>query len=150
MTSVLLVEDNKSDEKLALLAIHKAEVQTQVTVARDGQEALDHLFGEGDMPGLPAHGLPTLMLLDLNLPKLGGLEVLRRMRADERTRFLPVVVMTTSREPADVVRAYELGANAFLTKPAGFAEFARMINATLVFWLVANQAPRPGAGSSSR
>jgi len=143
MTLMLLVEDNESDEKLALMAMKKAEVSAEIVVARDGQEALDYLFGVGASADGPVRRLPAVTLLDLNLPKIGGLEVLRRMRADERTRRLPVVVLTTSQEQEDIVRACDLGANAFVTKPVGFAEFVRTINAVLVFWLAVNRAPGP-------
>ena len=145
MTVVLLVEDNTSEEILAIRAIEKANIPADVVVARDGQEALDYLFGSGANPRTVS-SLPTVALLDLNLPKIGGLEVLRRIRADVRTRRLPVVVLTTSKQEADLARAYDLGANAFVCKPIAFDEFARAVNTLLAFWLVVNEvAPPAGA-----
>jgi two-component system, response regulator len=155
MMLVLLVEDNASEEMLAMLAIRKADVSADVVVARDGQEALDYLFGGGENADRPTSRLPTVALLDLNLPKIGGLDVLRRIRADERTRRLPVVVLTTSKEDEDLARAYDLGANAFVCKPVAFEEFARAVNTLLAFWLVLNEVAPPAkaleeAGSSNR
>jgi two-component system, response regulator len=141
VTALLLVEDNKSDEKLALLAIRRAEVATEVVVARDGQEAIDQLLGAGESdPG--CRTLPALVLLDLNLPRIGGLEVLRRLRANERTRHLPIVVLTTSKAAEHVVQSYEFGANGFVVKAVDLNDFIKAMNTLLVFWLVVNQ-PAP-------
>jgi len=138
--TILLVEDNATDEKLAVLAFKKCAVPVEILVVRDGAEALEHLLGSG-----PARGtapLPAVVLLDLKLPKVDGLEVLRRLRADERTRFLPVVVLTSSLEQEDLVQSYALGANAYVRKPVEFAEF-RSTAATLGhFWLGLNE-PAP-------
>src|SRR5580704_14540870 len=114
---ILLVEDNASDEKLTLLAFKKCGVANEVVVVRDGAAALDYLFGTGKHADQDAGALPAVVLLDLNLPRIGGLDVLARIRADERTRFLPVVILTASREEEDIVNGYALGANAYVRKP---------------------------------
>ena len=134
---VLLIEDNSSDEKLTLLAFQRAGVASQFVVARDGAEALAFFFDapDGDAP------LPSLVLLDLNLPKIEGLEVLRQLRAHERTRLLPVVVLSSSKEREDVLRSHELGANGYVRKPVAFAEFARAAKTIAEFWLTLNQSP---------
>jgi CheY-like chemotaxis protein len=128
----LLVEDTKTDEKLALLAIAASGVEVTATVARDGQEALDHLLRSADDSPLDP---PDLVLLDLNLPKVSGLEVLRRARADARTRGVPIVMFTSAAEPAEVATCFDLGASAFVTKPTGFDELADAVKTTLLFWL---------------
>lgn len=135
---IVLVEDNKSDEKLALLAFKKANVVNDIIVARDGVEALDRLFAADARA-------PALVLLDLKLPKVDGLEVLRRLRADARTRLLPVVVLTASKEDEDLVKSYTLGANAYVRKPVDFAEFAAATQTLAAFWLRLNEvAPARG------
>jgi two-component system response regulator len=136
---VLLVEDNPDDEALTLRALRKNSILNEVTVARDGAEALGLLFPE-DGSEFP---LPGLILLDLNLPKVSGLEVLRRIRTDERTRLIPVVVLTSSRLENDVPASYRSGANAYIRKPVGFAEFAEAVRTLGMFWLILNQ-PAPG------
>ncbi len=135
--TILLVEDNASDEKLALLAFKNCGVENDVRVARDGAAALDALVGV----------LPGVVLLDLKLPKIDGIEVLRRIRGDERTKFLPVVVLTASREEEDVLKSYSLGANAYVRKPVDFAEFAEAARTIALFWLRFNEgAPSPPRG----
>ena len=141
---ILLVEDNSSDEKLTLLAFRKCGVANEVAVVRDGVEALSYLHGSGDQP---ARALPAVVLLDVNLPKLDGLEVLRRLRADERTKFLPVVMLTASKEEEDVLRSYSLGANAYVRKPVEFAAFAAAVKTVGLFWLLLNE-PAPAAGAT--
>ena len=140
---ILLVEDNASDEKLTLLAFKKCGIANDIVVARDGAAALDYFFGAGEQARRP---LPAVVLLDLKLPKVDGLEVLRRLRADERTRCLPVVVLTSSKEEEDVGRSYSLGANAYVRKPVDFAEFAQVARTLGLFWLLLNEPvpARPG------
>jgi two-component system response regulator len=141
---ILLVEDNASDEKLTALAFKKCGVQNEMVVARDGAAALDYLFATGKHAGRNVGALPTVVLLDLQLPKIGGLEVLQRIRADERTKHLPVVILTASKEEEDVLRSYSLGANAYVRKPVVFAEFAEAAKALGLFWLLLNEpAPPP-------
>ena len=137
--AILLVEDNPTDEKLTLLAFRRSSVESEVTVARDGAEALAVLHADGAR-------LPALVLLDLKLPRLDGLEVLQRLRADERTKLLPVVVLTSSREDEDIVRSYQLGANAYVRKPVDFTEFAEAAKTLGVFWLSMNEPPPGGSG----
>jgi two-component system response regulator len=139
---ILLVEDNASDEKLALLAFKKCGVENEIVVMRDGAAALDYLCASGEHAGRDAGELPAVVLLDLKLPKIDGLEVLRRIRAEPRTRFLPVVVLTASREDADILRSYSLGANAYVRKPVEFAKFAESAKALGFFWLLVNE-PAP-------
>jgi two-component system response regulator len=136
---ILLVEDNASDEKLTLLAFKSCGVANELVVQRDGAAALDYLFGLGKHAGRDTSALPSLVLLDLKLPKVDGLDVLQRIRADERTRLIPVVVLTASREDQDVIRAYALGANAYVQKPVDFAEFGRAAKTLSEFWLVLNE-----------
>jgi CheY-like chemotaxis protein len=137
---ILLVEDNPSDEKLTLLAFKNCGVANQVVVARDGAAALERLLPIE--PAAEAAPLPALVLLDLKLPKLDGLEVLRRLRADERTKLLPVVVLTSSKEEEDVLQSYALGANAYVRKPVEFSAFAQAAQALGFFWLLLNE-PAP-------
>lgn len=141
MKLILLIEDNESDELLTVRALEKAQVANEIAVVRDGEEALEYLFGTGAYAGRDVTQLPTVVLLDLNLPKIGGLDVLRRIRADERTRHLPVVVLTSSGEERDVVQSYQLGANAYVRKPVDFNEFAQATKALGLFWLLVNQPP---------
>lgn len=141
---ILLVEDNESDEKLTLMAFKKCGIANDVVVVRDGAEALDYLFGTGKYAGRETRALPTLVLLDLGLPRIDGHEVLRRIRADERTKVLPVVILTSSREDEDVARGYALGANAYVRKPVDFVEFAEAAKTLGLFWLLLNEPPRVG------
>jgi CheY-like chemotaxis protein len=137
---ILLVEDNHDDEVLTLRALKKNSIANEVIVARDGVEALDVLFGTGAHAGRDTQQLPQVMLLDLNLPKIGGLEVLRRIRADERTRFLPVVVLTSSKEEEDVLTSYSNGANAYIRKPVEFGQFSEAVKTLGLFWLLLNES----------
>jgi CheY-like chemotaxis protein len=143
MTSrtILLVEDNPDDEALTLRAFKKSNIRNEVVVMRDGAEALAYLFpGNGD-----AAPCPALILLDLNLPKVGGLELLRKMRADERTQTIPVVVLTSSKLDEDILDSYRNGANAYVRKPVRFSDFAEAVRTLGVFWLLLNE-PAPGRG----
>lgn len=142
MSGVLLIEDNPDDVELTLRAFRKNNIANDIVIARDGQEALDALFGDGAFG--PASGeLPSLLLLDLNLPRVSGLEVLRRIRGDQRTRLLPVVILTSSDEEQDLIEGYSLGANSYVRKPVDFAEFAEGIRVLGLYWLVLNRAPPP-------
>jgi two-component system response regulator len=133
--TILLVEDNPDDEALTLRAFKKSDIRNKVVVLRDGAEALAYLFpGNGD-----AVPRPALILLDLNLPKVGGLEVLRRMRADERTQMIPVVVLTSSKLDEDILDSYRNGANAYVRKPVNFSDFAEAVRTLGVFWLLLNE-----------
>jgi len=140
---ILLVEDNPDDELLTLRALEKNGVAGEVVVARDGVEALDYLFGTGSYTGRDTGVMPQLILLDLKLPKIDGLEVLRRLRADERTRLLPVVILTSSKEQQDMLDGYGLGANSYVRKPVNFEQFVTAVEQLKLYWLVLNEAP-PG------
>jgi two-component system response regulator len=137
---ILLVEDNPDDEALTLRALKKNHILNDVVVAHDGVEALDYLFGTGARGG-KAGLAPQVVLLDLKLPRIDGLEVLRRIRADDRTRLLAVVVLTSSKEEEDVVRSYQLGANAYVRKPVDFSEFNEAVKTLGLFWLLLNETP---------
>ena len=137
---ILLIEDNASDEKLTVLAFKNCGVANEVIVERDGAAALDYLFATGPHEGRDVTVLPTVVLLDLNLPKVEGLEVLRRIRADERTRLLPVVILTSSKEDEDIVRSFTLGANAYVRKPVDFTEFVTAARTLGLFWLLLNES----------
>ena len=138
---ILLVEDNPDDELLTLRALRKNNVLNKVVVARDGVEALDYLFGTGRYSGRDTAVMPQLILLDLKLPKIDGLEVLKRLRADERTRLLPVVILTSSREQRDMLEGYGLGANSYVRKPVNFEQFVRAVEQLKLYWLILNEAP---------
>lgn len=138
---ILLVEDNPQDEMLVLRALRKANVVNRVDVARDGQQALDYLFREGDYSGLAGTELPAVILLDIGLPRVSGLDVLERLRADERTALLPVVILTSSDEERDRLKSYENGANSFVRKPVEFNEFAETVARLGIYWLVTNEPP---------
>jgi two-component system, response regulator len=143
--SILLVEDNPRDEKLTIRAFNQANIANRIVVARDGADALDYLFGRGQYQGRDVSAFPAVVLLDLKLPKIDGLDVLREIRADARTKLLPVVILTASREEEDRARGYALGVNAFVRKPIAFAEFAEAVKTLGLFWVVLNEGP-PAAG----
>ena len=141
--TLLLVEDNPSDEELTLRALRKSGVANDVAVARDGAEALDYLFARGAHAGRRGAELPHVVLLDLNLPKLGGLDVLKAIRADERTRHLPVVILTSSQEERDLVSGYASGANSYVVKPVDFTQFSEAVRQLGLYWLVLNKRVNP-------
>lgn len=138
---ILLVEDNPSDVALTRRALQKARIQNELVVASDGEEAIDYLFGTGAYAGRDTSLLPAITLLDLNLPKIPGLEILRRIRADERTHRLPVVILTSSKEEHDLATGYDLGVNSYIRKPVDFAQFATAIEHLGLYWLVLNELP---------
>jgi len=144
--AILLVEDNPDDQLLTLRALQKNNILNDVVVAEDGVEALDYLFGRGSHAGRDTSALPQLVLLDLNLPRLSGLDVLRAVRADENTKFLPIVVLTSSREDEDLLRSYSLGANSYVRKPVDFEQFSEAVRTLGLFWLILNQTPPPRRG----
>jgi len=141
---ILLVEDNPDDELLAIRALKKNNIMNEVVVARDGVEALDYLFGTGAYAGRDMSMMPQVILLDLKLPKVDGLEVLRRLRDDERTKLLPVVILTSSKEDRDLTASYSLGANSYIRKPVDFVQFAEAIKQLGLYWLVLNESPPIG------
>ncbi len=138
---IMLVEDNPDDEELTIRALKKANILNEVVVARDGVEALDYLFATGKHEGRDMSVMPLLILLDLRMPKIDGLEVLKRIRGDDRTRRLNVVVMTTSQEEADLARSYDLNANSYIRKPVNFDQFTEAIKQVGLYWLVLNVPP---------
>jgi two-component system response regulator len=138
---ILLVEDNTDDEKLTLRALKKNNIRNEVVVARDGAEALEYLFGTGAYAGRNLSVMPQVILLDLKLPKLDGLEVLRRVRADDRTKLLPIVILTSSNEEADRINGYGLGANSYVRKPVDFNQFSEAARQLGLYWLVLNESP---------
>ena len=138
---ILLVEDNEDDEVLALRALTKNHILNRVVVARDGAEALDYLFATGTHASRAAEGAPALVLLDLKLPKISGLDVLRRLRGDKRTQCLPVVILTSSKEEQDLVTGYSLGANSYIRKPVDFNQFMEAVRQLGLYWLMLNEAP---------
>lgn len=138
--NILLVEDNPDDEELTLLAFERSGIVNQVVVVRDGAEALDYLFGTGTHAERDLNDTPAVILLDLKLPKIDGLEVLRRLRADERTQLLPVVVLTTSKEDRDVINSYRLGCNSYVRKPVDFNQFLEATRQLCLYWLRLNEA----------
>jgi two-component system response regulator len=137
---ILLVEDNADDEKLTLRALKKNNIRNEVVVARDGAEALDYLFGTGAYAGRNLSVMPQVVLLDLKLPKLDGLEVLRRVRGDDRTKLLPVVILTSSNEEMDRINGYDLGANSYVRKPVDFNQFSDAARQLGLYWLVLNES----------
>lgn len=144
---ILLVEDDPDDEALTLRALKKNRILNEVKVARDGVEALDYLLGRGDYAGRSTRSLPQVVLLDLRLPKLDGLEVLRQLRADNRTCLLPIVVLTSSDEERDIVESYRLGANSYVRKPVDFAQFSEAVRQLGLYWLVLNEGLPEGGGA---
>ncbi len=141
--TILLVEDNLSDIELTKRALKKSRVVNELIVAEEGREALDYLFGLGHYVGRDVAQMPALVLLDIKLPKVDGLEVLRQIRADVRTRRLPVVILTSSKEEQDMAASYDLGVNSYIRKPVDFAQFAQAIEHLGLYWLVLNEAPPP-------
>ena len=139
--TIVLVEDNPDDEELTLRALRQAKVANEVVVMRDGIEALDYLFAKGKFEGRDATKLPTVVLLDLKLPKLSGLDVLQRLRADPRTKLVPVVILTSSSEDEDMLRSYASGANSYVRKPVEFGPFANAVTQLGAYWLLLNQPP---------
>jgi CheY-like chemotaxis protein len=141
---ILLVEDNRDDEALTLRALKKNNIKNDVVVAHDGVEALDYLFGTGSHAGRDLTVMPQVILVDLKLPKVDGLEVLRRVRAHERTRLLPIVILTSSNEERDRINGYGLGANSYVRKPVDFAQFIEVVRQLGLYWLILNE-PAPVA-----
>lgn len=139
--TILLVEDNPDDVALTLRALKKNNIANQVVVASDGAEALDYLFGTGKHSGRDLGEKPAVVLLDLKLPKVDGLEILRRLRADERTKLLRVVILTSSKEEQDLMNGYKLGANSYVRKPVDFVKFVDAVRQLGMYWLVLNEAP---------
>lgn len=140
--AILLVEDNQQDEMLILRALRKINLVNEVDVVRDGQQAVDYLLGEGEFAARAGVPPPTVVLLDIGLPRLSGLEVLARVRADPRTALLPVVILTSSDEERDRLKSYERGANSFVRKPLDFGEFVETVARLGVYWLATNEAPQ--------
>jgi two-component system response regulator len=138
---ILLVEDNPSDRDLTMRSLEKARISNKVIWAEDGQEALDYLYARGIYSGRDIHDLPTVVLLDINLPRLNGLEVLQQIRSHEITRLLPVVMLTTSEQEQHVIDSYHLGANSFIRKPVDFQQFAEAIKNWGIYWLLLNEIP---------
>ena len=141
--TILLVEDNPSDVELTRRALQKNNIFNELVVAEDGQEALDYLFGGEPLTGPKMNDLPALVLLDLKLPKMDGLQVLHRIRADERTSRLAVVILTTSSEEDDIAQSYDLGANSYIRKPVDFKQFAEVVRHLGLYWLVMNEPAPP-------
>jgi two-component system response regulator len=139
--TILLVEDNPDDEEFTLRALRKANVTNEIMVVRDGGEAVDYLFGTGKYAGRDPEARPAVVLLDLKLPKLSGIEVLQRMRAFSATRFVPVVVLTSSSEEEDKLKSYASGANSYVRKPVEFAAFANAVARLGIYWLMLNELP---------
>lgn len=137
--SILLVEDNPDDVDLTIMAFEKSRVSNEVVVVNDGVEALDYLFGTGDYAGRDTNIMPQVILLDLNMPRMDGLEFLRRIRADEKTMLLPVVILTTSNEDKDRIASYALGANSYVRKPVDFQQFVEAVQQLGLYWMVLNK-----------
>ena len=138
---ILLVEDSSDDVELTQMALREQNIKNEMVVARDGQEALDWLFGEGEHAGRDTSENPTVILLDLRLPKIDGLDVLKRIRQDERTRLFPVVILTSSKEDQDLIKSYELGANSYIRKPVDFQQFSKAVRDLGLYWLLLNEPP---------
>jgi two-component system response regulator len=139
--TILLVEDNPDDVELTIRALKKNNIANAIAVVSDGEEALDYLAATGKYANRQPADLPQVVLLDLKLPKIGGIEVLRALRADPRTKLLPVVVLTSSSEEPDIITSYQLGANSYVRKPVNFADFLEAVRQLGLYWLVLNQAP---------
>jgi two-component system, response regulator len=138
---ILLVEDNPDDEELTTRALRQAKIANEIVVARDGSEAIEFLFGQGRHAGRDLSHMPAVILLDLKLPKLSGLEVLQRLRADQRTKLIPTVILTSSSEDEDMVKSYQWGANSYVRKPVEFGAFVNAVSQLGVYWMLLNQAP---------
>ena len=136
---ILLVEDNPDDVELTLRSLKRHNILNNVVIAHDGAEALDYLFGTGAHTGRDTSAMPAVILLDLKLPKIDGLEVLRRLRADERTELLPVVILTSSKEENDLINGYKLGANSYVRKPVDFVQFSEAVQKLKLYWLILNE-----------
>lgn len=143
---ILLVEDNPDDEALTIRALMQNNIVNKIVVARDGVEALDYLFGTGAHTGRDLSSMPQVILLDLKMPKIDGLEVLRRLRADTRTAHLPVVILTSSKEERDLMNGYKLGANSYIRKPVDFIQFTEAVKQLKMYWLVLNELPTKNGG----
>jgi len=138
---ILLVEDNADDEELTIRTLQKNHLKNKIIVVRDGVEALDYLFGTGKYQDRDLSVVPVLIMLDIKLPKLSGLEVLRKIKADSRTNLIPVVILTSSDEERDLVESYKLGANSYVRKPVDFAEFQKSVRQLALYWVLLNEAP---------
>jgi two-component system response regulator len=139
---ILLVEDSSSDAKLTIKALKQKNLCNNLVHLTDGVQALDFLFGRGTYAGRQVENKPKIILLDLNMPKIGGLEVLKEIRNDDKTRLIPVVVMTSSREDRDIVESYKLGVNSYIVKPVGFDNFFKAVSELGLYWLLLNQPPK--------
>ncbi len=139
--TILLVEDNSDDAELTLRALRRHNIKNEVSVVRDGEEALDYLFATGTYSNRDTTIMPAVVILDLKLPKVDGLEVLQRMRADERTKLVPVVILTSSNEEQDMVNSYKFGANSYVRKPVDFTQFVEAVRQLGLYWLVINEPP---------
>ncbi len=139
--TILLVEDNPDDVTLTMRALKKSNLINEIIVARDGVEALDYLFGTGDFAGRDANANPQVILLDLKMPRMDGLEFLKRIRADKKTQTLPVVILTTSSEDRDRIESYKLGANSYVRKPVDFTQFSEAVLQLGLYWLLLNETP---------
>lgn len=149
LNTILVVEDNADDAELTMRALRKNGVSGEIVLARDGVEALDYLFGQGVYAGRDPQRMPAVILLDLNMPRLDGFGVLEGLRADKRTRLLPVVILSSSREDRDLVQSYGLGANSYIVKPVDFGQFLETVGHLGLYWLTLNEpAPAPHVGSS--
>ena len=144
---ILLVEDNPDDEELTIRALRKNGIANELVVARDGVQALDYLFGRGEWAGRDTSTMPAVVLLDLKLPRIDGLEVLERMRSDPRTELVPVVVLTSSREEQDILKSYSLRVNSYVRKPVDFTQFTDAVKHLGMYWLLLNEIPPRTAGS---
>ena len=142
-TEILLVEDSQDDLDMTLRALRKANMANHIQTARDGVEALDFIFCEGMHAGRKIENIPKLILLDLKLPKIDGIEVLKRVKGDPRTKMIPIVVLTSSKEQKDVIEAYGLGVNSYIVKPVDFEHFAAAVKNLGMYWLLLNQPPQP-------
>jgi two-component system response regulator len=140
---IMIVEDNEDDLELTLRAFAKNKILNEIVIARDGVEALDYLFGTGVHEGRDLHVMPEVILLDLNMPRMSGIETLKRIRADERTKLLPVVVLTSSDEEQDMTASYECGVNSYIRKPVDFNQFVDSVRQLSLYWMVLNQHPHP-------